>query len=74
MKQSIAKTTNKIWIFVIAVMMNIDSFAQEKAIQSGIDINKGSTQWYNSPWLWIICGAVFILFLTAILRGNSTSD
>ncbi|HJS54305.1 MAG TPA: hypothetical protein VJ765_07170 [Chitinophagaceae bacterium] len=32
------------------------------------------TEWYTSPWVWVIGGAVFILILIALLRGNSSTD
>jgi hypothetical protein len=32
------------------------------------------TEWYASPWLWIIGGAIFILVLVALMRGNSSSE
>ena len=34
-----------------------------------------TTQWYTSPWVWVAGGAVFIIILIALMRGNSsTSD
>ena len=30
--------------------------------------------WYTQPWVWIVGGAVFILILIALLRGNSSSN
>ena len=30
-----------------------------------------STDWYSSPWVWIIGGAVFLLLLVALLGGGS---
>lgn len=31
-----------------------------------------TTEWYTSPWVWVIGAAVFILLLVALLRGNSS--
>ena len=31
-----------------------------------------TTQWYSSPWIWVIGAAIFILLLVALLRGNSS--
>lgn len=33
-----------------------------------------TTVWYTQPWVWIAGGAVFILILVALLRGNSNKD
>ncbi|MEJ7675858.1 MAG: hypothetical protein WKF59_24950 [Chitinophagaceae bacterium] len=30
--------------------------------------------WYAQPWVWIVGGAVFLLLLVALLRGNSNKD
>lgn len=29
-----------------------------------------SSNWYTSPWVWVIGAAVFILLLVALLRGG----
>lgn len=29
-----------------------------------------STDWYTSPWVWVIGAAVFILLLVALMRGG----
>ena len=33
-----------------------------------------TTEWYSSPWLWIAGGAVFIIILVALMRGNSSTS
>jgi hypothetical protein len=33
-----------------------------------------STQWYTSPWVWVAGGAVFIIILVALMRGNSSTS
>ena len=32
-----------------------------------------TTEWYSAPWVWIVGGAIFIIILVALLRGNSGS-
>jgi hypothetical protein len=32
------------------------------------------TVWYSQPWVWIAGGAVFIIILIALLRGNSSTS
>lgn len=31
-----------------------------------------TSDWYTQPWVWIAGGAVFIIILVALLRGNSS--
>ena len=58
---------------LLALILPLINFAQDKKIE--IDINKkDSSQWYTQPWVWIVGGAVFILILIALLRGNSSSS
>ncbi len=30
--------------------------------------------WYTQPWVWIVGGAVLLLLIVALMRGNSNSD
>ena len=39
-----------------------------------INVNKSSDNWYAQPWVWIVGGAVFLLLLVALMRGNSNKD
>ena len=39
-----------------------------------INVNKSSSNWYAQPWVWIVGGAVFLLLLVALMRGNSNRD
>jgi hypothetical protein len=39
-----------------------------------INVNKSDGNWYAQPWVWIVGGAVFLLLLVALMRGNSNKD
>lgn len=39
-----------------------------------INVNKSGGNWYAQPWVWIVGGAVFLLLLVALMRGNSNKD
>lgn len=39
-----------------------------------VDINKGESNWYAQPWVWIVGGAVFILLLVALLRRGGERE
>lgn len=56
---------------ILAAMAGILSYAQDKATDINVDIDKGGeTNWYASPWVWIVGAAVFILLLVALTRGG----
>lgn len=63
---------NKLVLFVMTMLVSVYAFAQEK-VTAEVDINKSTTTttWYAQPWIWIVGGAVFILLLVALVRGNS---
>jgi hypothetical protein len=50
--------------------------AQEETKNVNVDINTkgGGSDWYTSPWLWVVAAAVFILLLVALTRGGRRSD
>ena len=51
------------------------AFAQDKKVDVSIGTNNGgSGNWYAQPWVWIVGGAVFLLLLVALMRGNSNRD
>lgn len=61
--------------FILSLFISISLFAQEKGADVKVDINKGGgSNWYASPWVWIVGAAVFILLLVALLRGNSSKE
>ena len=51
-------------------------FAQEKSTDINVDIDKGSngSNWYASPWVWVVGAAVFILLLIALTSGSRRSS
>jgi hypothetical protein len=67
----------KAYLTLLTVLTSIILFAQEKTTQVDVDVNKttSSSNWYASPWVWIVGAAVFILLLVALTSGSrDTSD
>jgi len=59
---------------MLMVFMTSVSWAQDKGLDIDIDVDKGGGTWYNHPVAWIVGGAVFILLLVALLKGNKSSS
>lgn len=55
-------------------MVQTIAFAQDKKVDVDISTDKGGGNWYAQPWVWIVGGAVFLLLLVALMRGNSNKD
>lgn len=62
----------KAYLTLLSVLTSIILFAQEKSGQVDVEVNKttSSSNWYASPWVWIVGAAVFILLLVALTSGG----
>ena len=66
----------KAYLTLLSVLTSIILFAQEKSTQVDVDVNKttSSSNWYASPWVWIVGAAVFIILLVALTSGSRSSS
>lgn len=67
------------YLSIMTLLISVALFAQEKGTDVSVDINKnsGSSNWYASPWVWVVGAAVFIILLVALTsgsRGRSTNS
>lgn len=69
MKKIIERSWLRLTAFILSLSLSVISFAQEKGVDVDISVKKESA-WYQSPVVWVIGGAVFILLLVALLRGG----
>ncbi len=72
----IKNISTRLAFFSLSLFMSFAIFAQDKGADINVDINKGggNSNWYASPWVWIVGAAIFILLLVALLRGNSSKE
>jgi hypothetical protein len=77
MKHAGYKTIRQLVMVLVLSFMQLALWAQDSS-SSSVTVTKETTttttNWYAQPWVWIVGGAVFILILIALLRGNSSSD
>lgn len=77
MKPAGFKTIYRLIMVLVLSFMQLAIWAQDST-SSSVTVTKETTttttNWYAQPWVWIVGGAVFILILIALLRGNSSSD
>ena len=56
------------------------AFAQDSANSSSSSSSTTSTTvttqetWYTEPWVWIVGGAVLLLLIVALVRGNNSNS
>jgi hypothetical protein len=76
--KSIKKVISNLQIFLgVFVLSFIQTavWAQDGgSTKVDINVNKNGSTWYTQPWVWIVGGAVFLLLLVALMRGNSSRD
>ena len=73
--KSFTLNVKKIITLLLLSLMQTALWAQDGG---GADVNvkitKDNGNWYAQPWVWIVGGAVFLLLLVALLRGNSNKN
>ena len=72
--QKISTFFKSLLAFFMLCLFQTIAFAQDKKVDVDITTNKGGDNWYAQPWVWIVGGAVFLLLLVALMRGNSNKD
>ena len=60
----------KIAFLFMTSVISFQLLAQDKAIDVTISTENKNGSWYLQPWAWIVGGALFILLLVALVRGN----
>lgn len=73
--QSIAKPRlflQKIFLAIVSVLTTTVIFAQGDGKSVDINVNTNKDNFWASPWVWVVGGAVFVLLLAAILRGGGS--
>ena len=69
------KVFNRVSFLMAALVLSCYSFAQDKKVDVTINTKSAeSSNFFTQPWVWIVGGAVFILLLIALLRGNSSKN
>ena len=61
----------RLFLAVVAAFISVFAIAQEGGGTVDVNITKKDNFW-ASPWVWVIGGAVFVLLLAAILRGGGS--
>ena len=65
--------------FLMLTFMQALAWAQDTTGGSSSSSSNTSTTtttqetWYSQPWVWIVGGAVLLLLIVALMRGNSNS-
>ncbi|MBC7912717.1 MAG: hypothetical protein H7Y07_01210 [Pyrinomonadaceae bacterium] len=72
--KKISTSFKNLLAILMLCLVQTTTFAQDKKVDVNISTDKGGGDWYAQPWVWIVGGAVFLLLLVALMRGNSNKD
>jgi len=76
-KNSISLTRSflqRFFMAVVAALMTMASFGQEGDKKVDINVTTEKDNFWASPWVWVVGGAVFILLLVAIMKSGSSKE
>lgn len=74
MKQISLGWGHKFFLTLFFTCMQVILWAQQGDQTVTTKTETTTTQWYTSPWVWVAGGAVFIIILVALMRGNSSTS
>ena len=73
MKQRLQSGYKTLAVILISVLASIITFAQDAKVDIDLDKGADSGNFFASPWVWVVGGAIFILLLVALMRGGKKS-
>ena len=75
MKQAIMNAKMKISMLFTSLLLGVVALAQDtKKLDIDINTKSDDSNFLMQPWVWVVGGAVFILLLVALLKGNKSNN
>ena len=79
MKQLIKASTYSFFTVLLLTIFQVIAFAQDSTGGSSSSSSRSTStttttteqMWYSQPWVWIVGGAILLLIIVALVRGNS---
>ncbi len=69
--KNFTKSFKVLLAFMVMSLVATIAMAQDGGADVNIKVTKDDGNWYAQPWVWIVGGAVFLLLLVALMRGNN---
>jgi hypothetical protein len=63
----------KFLMLLSGLFLSLIAFAQDKQVDINVNTKSDNSNFFTQPWVWIVGGAIFILLLVALLRGNKSN-
>lgn len=58
------------FMLFLATVANAIAWAQDSTVTATSQTTTTTETWYTEPWVWVVGGAVLILIIVALTRGN----
>ena len=58
------------FMLFLATVANVFAWAQDTSVTATTQTTTTTETWYTEPWVWVVGGAVLILIIVALTRGN----
>ena len=58
------------YLLLLSFFITVSTFAQDKKVDIDINTKSENEGFWMQPWVWVVGGAIFVLLLVALLRGN----
>lgn len=65
------------FLLFLTTLINAFVWAQDSTVSATTQTTSTTTTeqtWYTEPWVWVVGGAVLILLIVALTRGNKGGD
>lgn len=62
------------FMLFLTAFANAIAWAQDSSVKATSQTTTTTETWYTEPWVWIVGGAVLILIIVALTRGNKGGD
>lgn len=60
-------------LLILCTLTNAIAWAQDSSVNATNETTTTTTTtetWYTEPWVWVVGGAILILIIVALTRGN----
>ena len=74
MKKLTYNAANKVLLLFVFSAMQLLAWSQDAVSHTSTTVTTKTNNFEIEPWMWIVGGAVLLVIIVALLRGNSSKE
>ncbi len=74
MKKLTFNAANKFLLLIVLSAMQLMAWSQDAVSHTSTTVTTKTNNFEIEPWMWIVGGAVLLVILIALLRGNTNKE